>query len=122
MIREFTEDRLKMGEEKGVSYANSETDRLANFKGIAADLGTTPEVILMVYLGKHLRSIHHWVKTGATPDGDLNVHSDGIAGRIADATNYLDLLYAMMRERLEVSARQTPQASSQAVGRDTGES
>lgn len=100
LIHEFTADRQKMGEEKGESYANSDTDRLKNFRALSEELGTSMEQQLATYLLKHIRAINHWIKMGSVPDGDLDVRSDGIVGRIADAENYLDLLYVMIREKM----------------------
>jgi len=78
-------------ESKGREYANS-TDQLANFKRLSAQLGLTKEQVVMVYLSKHLDSIHSYVKN---PSQDL---SEPIDGRIDDAILYLVLLKACIRE------------------------
>ncbi len=95
VIFTHTEARLKMCEVKGPEYADS-ADRLANFKEIAAETGTTPEQVLLVYLSKHLRSIRHFIKGGCKQIG-----SEPIEGRIMDAQNYLDLLVCLLAERKE---------------------
>ena len=73
---------------KGVEYARSDVDRLANFKRQAEELDMTPEKVLMVYLNKHLDAIKSFVKTG-------RVLSEPISGRISDAILYLILLHGL---------------------------
>jgi len=78
-------------ESKGREYANS-ADQLANFKRLSAQLGLSKEQVVMVYLSKHLDSIHSYVKN---PEQDL---SEPIDGRIDDAILYLILLKACVHE------------------------
>jgi len=88
ITRKFMDDTLKMGEGKGREYANS-SDRLDNFKRIAKQTGTTPEIVAMVYATKHWDSINWAIK---------NKNYKDIDGRIADVINYLLLLRAIIFE------------------------
>lgn len=78
---------------KGEEYANSgerrDTDQLANFKRLAAEMGITPEQVLNVYLTKHMDGIKSYIRTG-------KVLSEPIEGRIDDAILYLILLKGLV--------------------------
>ncbi len=89
---------------KGEEYANS-PDQLANFKRQSAQLGISPQLVLSVYLNKHLDAIMSYVQSGA-------VLSEPISGRIDDAILYLILLQAMVHEATE----STPEALEEEVG------
>lgn len=82
---------VSMTSTKGHEYANSD-DRLANFKEVAAEIGITPEQVLLVYLKKHMRSVDAYCKNG-------KVFSEPIKGRIIDAILYLELLAALIEDR-----------------------
>lgn len=84
---------------KGEEYVRSDDDQLANFKRQAAELATTPEKILAVYLNKHLDSIKTYIK--AKVPGQPLTLSEPIEGRIDDAILYLLLLKAMIVEQDE---------------------
>lgn len=88
-------DLVKLTESKGREYAAS-VDQLANFKrqGVALDLA--PEMVLMVYLSKHMDTIREYCKGRA--DGRL---SEPIESRILDAILYLCLLLAFVREETD---------------------
>ena len=76
---------------KGQEYSGFE-DRHSNFKRLAEELKLRPEVILWIYLKKHLDSITSYIRgeyTGIEP----------IHGRIMDARNYLALLGAMLEDK-----------------------
>jgi len=96
-IQAHTKARQKMSIRKGNEYANSESDRLANFKRVGANLGQPPETILMVYATKHFDAISHYVKMGC-PKVDDRI-TEPVVGRIYDLQNYLDLLLALLEER-----------------------
>lgn len=87
---------------KGEEYSRSE-DQLANFKRQAQELGVSPEVILFVYLNKHLDSIKNYVNStsGRVKTGPLPTLSEPITSRIDDAVLYLILLKAMCVEKQE---------------------
>ncbi|MEK9630239.1 MAG: hypothetical protein VW076_00015 [Synechococcus sp.] len=78
---------INLTDTKGREYANSD-DQLANFKRLSEQLGLSSEKVIMVYLAKHLDSIHSYVRN---PEQDL---SEPIDGRIDDAILYLILLKA----------------------------
>lgn len=67
---------------------SADADRFQNFSGIAAKLELSKEKILLVYLQKHIDGIYKYV------NGNKN-QRDSIGGRIADAINYLTILYCM---------------------------
>lgn len=73
---------------KGKEYANNE-DQLKNFKCSGEELGIAPEVILSVFLKKHMDSIFSYIK-------NKQVYSEPIEDRIADARVYLSLLLGLI--------------------------
>lgn len=73
---------------KGAEYSGPGDNQLANFEDVARELGVTREVVLLVYLEKHMRSIKHAI-AGHGPQ------SESIDGRIMDAIVYLVLLRCM---------------------------
>ena len=75
---------------KGMEYANSELDRLANFKKIAEEIGLTPLRVWSVYFKKHTRAIDSYVRTGQI------YSAESITGRINDAIAYLLLLEGLV--------------------------
>lgn len=83
---------LSMTTTKGKEYANSDVDRLANFKEVAKEIGITPKQVLLVYLKKHMRSIESYVKN------DRTYSNEKIEGRIIDAILYLELLAALIAD------------------------
>jgi len=88
-------DRIKvLCRSKGVEYANSAQDDLANFKRLSEQVGVSPEVVLWVLLEKHLDALRFTIRhhQGITL-------SEATEGRIDDAILYLHLLDCLMRER-----------------------
>ena len=75
---------------KGKEYAGDK-DCLANFKD-ADCIGLNPKQKLWVYLSKHMSSIASYIKHGQ------EFSNETIEGRIADARNYLALLYMLIQE------------------------
>jgi hypothetical protein len=75
---------------KGLEYS-SEDDTLANFKG-SEDIGVNSKQKLWIYLSKHLSSIKNYIKNNKT------YSNESIQSRIADARNYLALLYILLEE------------------------
>lgn len=88
------ERMVKEENEIAITKAHEYTqgDRLDNFKRIGNELGIKPELILYVYLKKHIDSIAHYIRTGT-------VLSEPIEGRIKDARVYLALLRGLIEER-----------------------
>lgn len=104
IVRTATESRLSMGERKGREYANSEDDRLANFKKVGKELGIPPEAVLIVYSTKHWLSINAFVRDLAAGKSIADIETgltESIDGRIDDLQNYLDLLRGLIVERRE---------------------
>lgn len=131
LFDQLIEKCRRMRDTKGQEYANSQSDRLANFKEIAEELGIitigdlkkvflgsevsdadqayilnmlkpNPKAVLAVYWLKHVRSIQHFLKTGEVKS------EERIEGRIADAITYLGLLWG-----LEVDSFQGAEAKQQ---------
>lgn len=75
---------------KGNDYS-SDADRLANFKRLAGRLGLDPMQVWAVYFIKHIDAILTYCK-------NLEVQSEAIRLRFADARNYLDLGLALIEE------------------------
>ncbi len=76
---------------KGIEYARSDDDQLANFKRQATELGIEPRQVLAVFLNKHIDAVKSYIKTG-------QVLSEPVEGRIDDCLLYLILLKAMIFE------------------------
>ena len=76
---------------KGHDYSGDE-DALANFKEQAAELGLTPEQILGVFVGKHIKAVQTYIREGA-------VQSEPIEGRIHDVILYHFLLLGLIEEQ-----------------------
>lgn len=81
---------------KGTEYTRGEDDRLSNFKRLAAELDIPPEKVLWVFLKKHLDTLNYAVCH------NFDVESERFESRIVDARNYLDLLYGIFVEHLQV--------------------
>ena len=78
---------------KGLEYAG-DSDSLGNFKD-CSDIGIDPKQKLWIFLSKHLSSIKSYIKNGQV------YSNESIEGRIADARNYLALLYMLIQEDKE---------------------
>lgn len=72
-------------------YAHDTADVFANFNRISKALKLAPELVLMVYLLKHLDGITAYL------DGHTSQRED-VRGRIKDALCYLCLLWGMINE------------------------
>lgn len=90
---EATDRLLTLTRTKGAEYAGS-NDQLANFYRLSSILAMPPEAILLVYLTKHLDSIHTYIRGLTT--GCSSQISEPITGRIDDALLYLVLLRALI--------------------------
>lgn len=86
---------------KDYTDAQDDTDRLQNFKEVAAFIGLKPSEVALTYLLKHVQSIalavknEHYNWTWETKDGE------GLKQRIADARNYLLLLAACIEDEVK---------------------
>lgn len=63
--------------------------------------GIEKEMVLWVFLNKHLKAIQSYIKRGAT-------ESEPVEMRILDAINYLAILFAMLMEQHENPKAHTP--------------
>jgi hypothetical protein len=85
-------------DEKEEEYA-TDADTLENFHVMGPFNGMTPAQYCMVLVGKHMQGISHQVRKGGwvwayrTEGG-----GEGLKQRIADAINYLCLLFALLHE------------------------
>jgi hypothetical protein len=79
---------------KGTAYSGEE-DANSNFKRNASTLGMTKYQVLAVYMNKHFDGINNAIKQNPSfPDE----RTEGMAGRILDAINYLAILYTLIKE------------------------
>jgi hypothetical protein len=86
----MTREELETFQAKNADYADrSSGNVLAQFDRLAAILGTTPAIVLIIFLEKHFDAIRAYCRHG-------DVKSEPIAGRIKDARIYLALLRAMV--------------------------
>ncbi len=91
-MKEVQEEEYNIMVGKGKEYTVSDEDKLKNFKSIAERMKTTPAMVAMVYLLKHIDSIRNYVLSGT------EASDEPINGRIRDARNYLLLLEAIINE------------------------
>lgn len=80
-------------------YAHREDNAFGNFERVGERLSLPREMILLVYLEKHLDGIHSWVKGHRS-------QRENVEGRILDAIVYLSLLYGMVVDRRETEWKQ----------------
>jgi hypothetical protein len=90
--KEFFESAMKLSDAKSIEYTISSIDRLANFKNVAARLGTTPMQALMVYVLKHVDAICNDAKT------DKQFSDESFYSRAQDVCNYMVLATALHKE------------------------
>lgn len=97
LITAFRADGDAMANGKRVEYTESQGDKdvHANFKAIAKSLDLDPKIVIGVYLQKHTSSIFNYIKKGKT------YSNESIGGRITDAIQYLELLYALIQDKKE---------------------
>lgn len=86
-----TAERMDIMVNKGREYTKGDTDKLANFKEVAAQLKQDPLTVWAVYFAKHIASIMSYVQ-------NRQVYSESIESRFFDALNYLDLGLALISE------------------------
>ena len=91
--RQLKKDAYRIMSAKQPEYTNNNTDVLHNFKSTAKRLGTDPMTVWSVFFDKHIHAIQ---SHAANPDMP---QAEPIESRYADAMNYLQLGYALMKER-----------------------
>ena len=72
-------------------YAMSEDNVFANFERIANQTGQSKEMILWVYLMKHVDGIASYLRGHKS-------QREGVEGRLTDAIVYLCILWGMIKE------------------------
>jgi hypothetical protein len=79
--------------EKGAEYTVGSKDRLANFRGVAADVDVPMEKVWYTFFNKHLRALQSYIKNGCTVKSNEPIRS-----RIMDLIVYLTLFHKMSLE------------------------
>ena len=92
--RQLKKDAYRIMSAKQPEYTNNNTDVLQNFKSTAKRLGTDPMTVWSIFFDKHIQAIQ---SHAANPDMP---QAEPIESRYADAMNYLQLGYALMKERI----------------------
>jgi len=82
---------------KRPAYTVGSADVLANFKRVAERSGISPLQCILVYFLKHIDSIQSIV---SPPKGTIT-QAEPIVERFADASNYLNLMLALLIEEHE---------------------
>jgi hypothetical protein len=96
LLDKMIEEERAMRVTKGKEYAHTESDRLANFKRIAGEVGISPLKVWYVYFKKHVDAIASYVAL----DGVI-FSNESIEGRILDARVYLSLLRGLIEDQRE---------------------
>lgn len=94
-VAELTSLRSAIVSKKRPEYTEGNQDVLHNFKAVGAEIHTSPMCVWYVYFRKHVASISQFA---SNPKREM---AESIEGRIADAMNYLELLYALVKEEQE---------------------
>ena len=95
-------DRVKtMHTEGQKEYAMDEDNVFANFERIANQTGNSKEMVLWIYLMKHIDGIASYIK------GHVS-QRENVKGRLTDAIVYLCILWGMIesKEKMEALNRQ----------------
>ena len=92
-IDAFYRECIKCFQEKGAEYTVGSKDRLANFRGVAEDVGIPMEKAWYVFFNKHLRALQSYIKNGCQVKSN-----EPISGRIMDLVVYLTLFHKMVLE------------------------
>jgi len=94
LMNKMHEEEIETATQKGREYSGN-NDRLDNFKRLAEELNLTPEMILWVYLKKHIDAVCSYVQRGKT------LSTESIESRIMDCRIYLCLLRGLIAETRE---------------------
>lgn len=111
IVEETIEQINSLSKLKGGEYAG-DTNRLANFKRNAQNLGVRPETIWAVYAGKHWDAISQYCKDQQA--GKARVRGEPISGRLDDLIVYA-ILFKLMLEEFPAHEKPTPLASAAVV-------
>ena len=99
---EFLVHEAKIMDFKRGEYSPN-SDRLQNFREVAAFLGLRPSEVALTYLMKHIQSIALAVRSGEYAWTWNTEGGEGLKQRIADARNYLLLLAACLEEESSIN-------------------
>lgn len=91
--QKLLKDAQAIEEAKRPAYTLGDVDVLRNFKSVAERVGTTPGVVLSVYMLKHVDAV-----TAALCRPDLP-QAESVESRFADNINYLKLGFALLAEQ-----------------------
>jgi hypothetical protein len=124
--------RFGITEEKGPEYSGAgsnysadDADCLANFKNVAARIGSNPITVLGVYMLKHIDSVNTFIKELERVENleqalDLVYAGEGIVSRLDDARNYLDILESLLWEfGLHPTLHEITDEAGMATGEET---
>lgn len=105
LLTRTLETCLQINATKGTEYTRGSVDAGSNFYRLGMALNQPPEVILWVYVQKHLDSILNYI-TNIQEYGTKQKLSEPIEGRIHDVIMYMCLLLGLIidRERNEDAA------------------
>lgn len=92
-IDEMLRACIKTFQTKGAEYTIGSPDRLANFRGAAADADIPMEKVWWIFFNKHLRAVQYYIKHGKVES------NEPIDGRIMDCIVYLLLFSKMVKEK-----------------------
>jgi hypothetical protein len=96
LFQEGVSQLQEISSTKGKEYANTNVDRLANFKRAAARYGLAPTTVLGIFLDKHMDSLGSYLKYVERNKTEPPNLSEPIEGRILDAIMYLHLLHGLV--------------------------
>jgi hypothetical protein len=121
LVNHINNELAKLALVKGGEYSG-DTDRLANFRRNAENLGLLKESVWAVYAGKHWDSIMQYIKD--LQAGVNRPRAEKMEGRALDLILYLMLFIAMEEERSYPEAQKRLEQLQQAnsIGAGVGKS
>ncbi len=114
LMDRYYQKMVELRKTKGKEYANSKTERLANFKDIGKEIGLSPEQVLLCYSKKHGRAIDNYCKTGTS------LSEEDIKGRITDRILYDFLLLGLIEDREAIEDKENERRNSREVEHHIG--
>jgi hypothetical protein len=109
----FNSKCLDILKSKGPEYQNNINDEVfANFIKTGETIGIARELVAYTFLDKHMNSIGKFIRDISKPDAKIHDIIDNLTEpfeyRIADAINYLLLIYGMIYEKSMPESRVNP--------------
>lgn len=99
LCTEFTEQELKILNWKNAEYAK-QSDKLQNFREIAAFEGRPMSHVALSYMLKHVQAVKKQVLAGSYAWAWETEGGEGLKQRVADIRNYMLLLAACLDEEV----------------------